>query len=137
METETPQGEPLLIPGLGSLQKNEAGAIFFQRNNSHEIFKKAVRAERVTQDDDDHVVLVGDKMSKASEMTEYFTDDEDEEGGPGRWWIAALVLFILGAGAVLYHFNATGYSLNNFGNAQPLKVDSVDVSEYSRMIIPE
>ncbi len=127
------RGDELYLRSLGRLHKNESGAIVFVADEPVSNFRQPVRADFVIRPDADHPVLVGDKESSASEMIEYFNEDEEEiTGGRGKWWIAALLLFLLGVGAILMHFNSINYNWKQFGNGHIYQADSIPYNSISR-----
>ena len=62
--------------------------------------------------DSEHAILVGDKESTNTAMTEYY----NEELAPkDRWWIGALVVAAIAIGIIWYYCDAEGCN-GNFGN---------------------
>jgi hypothetical protein len=112
--------EPLEFGKLGYLQKDEDGRIIFI-NNTALSFYEAVPAERVIHKDKEHTVLVGDKETTSSVMTEFYKET------PARkkklWTIAATVLAVLSITVIAYHFSIYPFSPNGVGNASSFPVN--------------
>jgi hypothetical protein len=46
-------------------------------------------------------MLVGDKETTTTQMTEYFTDAPE---ATDKWWIWAIVLGVIGIGVLFFHY---------------------------------
>jgi hypothetical protein len=106
--------EPMKFGSLGTLQKNKDGKINFINDTSLS-FLDPVPAERVIHKDKVHSVLVGDKETTSSVMTEYYKETVVTNRKPWLAWAAALAGIAI-AGAV-YHFATHSFSANSMGNA--------------------
>lgn len=102
------------IPHTGKFYINAEGALFFKHTTFPPTLLEAVPAEKVIHPDSSHSLLVGDRESNTTLMTEYF--NVEEPAPRERWWIAALLLALVGLAVVsLYYFNGDKSGL--FGNA--------------------
>lgn len=105
---------------LGCLQKDEDGRILFINDTSFS-FYNAVPAERVIHKDKAHAVLVGDKETTSSVMTEYYKETPVRK--KKLWAIGAAVLAVLAIATILYHFSIYPFSPNGVGNASLFPVN--------------
>ncbi len=111
------QGSPMEQIGYFSTQE---GQFTFHPVAIDPLFLPAVKAERVVHPDAEHAILVGDKESTNTAMTEYYS----EEAVPkDRWWVWAIVLGALAIGIILYYCNNEVCN-GNFGNAAQVLVDA-------------
>jgi hypothetical protein len=94
-----------------------SGVIIFEAVPVPEIFLQPVNAERVIHPEAEHAILVGDKETTNTEMTEYFSETTEQKS---RWWIWAIVLGVSGIAALIIYMNGAGI-LSRFGNAMPIK----------------
>ncbi len=76
-------------------------------------FLPAVFAERVIHPKAEHSILVGDKETTNTVMKEFLSETPKVKD---HWWIWAIVLGIIGLGALVFYF-ANPYSPSLFGNA--------------------
>lgn len=100
------------LKGVGDFIKNEEGIISFIPQQVNQLFTPPVVAERVIRQDAEHAILVGDKETTNTVMTEYFVEDEKPKD---RWWIWAIVLGLIGLGILGYYISQHGFNL--LGNA--------------------
>lgn len=103
------------VTGAGKFYINSAGTLQFKQTKLPEAFIPTVIAERVIHPDDSHDMLVGDKQTTTSVMSEYF--NEEEISPRNRWWLWAIILFILSAAIILFYLNDAN-SNEAFGIAQ-------------------
>jgi len=113
--------EPLEFGKLGSLQKDEDGRILFINNIALSFFE-AVPAERVIHKDKAHAVLVGDKETTNTVMTEFYKETPVRKRK--LWVIAAAVLALVSIIIIAYHFSIYPFSPNGVGNASSFPVNT-------------
>lgn len=102
------------LPHAGKFYINAEGNLVFKHSIYPAIFLDDIAAEKVIHPDSSHTLLVGDKESNTTLMTEYF--NLEEEAPRKRWWIAALLLALIGLAVIsLYYVNETDNG--SFGNA--------------------
>ena len=103
----------VLLPGIGNFVTHDGGDIIFEQSALPAIFFQPVTAERVIHPKAEHSMLVGDKETTNTLMSEYFNETP---AAKDRWWIWAIVLGVIGLLILVYYFTATnGISL--FGNS--------------------
>ena len=114
-------GEYHEIRGVGKFHIDSEGKLLFVPEELQARFLPDVKAEKVIHPDSSHAILVGDKESNSTAMTEYFTDDVIAK--PDRRWLWALLFFALAAALIIIYMNdKNGNSL--FGNAQKTEAHS-------------
>ena len=102
------------LPGLGNFFMNSGGEIKFIPEELPTVFFPPVTAERAIHPEAEHPILVGDKESTNTEMTDFFNEVPVQKN---RWWIWAIVLGLIGIGVILYYvYDVNASSL--FGNAK-------------------
>ena len=115
---------------LKELKANEefpfssAGSFFMDENEQLQFkslalspsFFPETKAERVIHPDVAHQILVGDKETNSTAMTELLNDDSVAKS---RWWIAAVIMAVLGLVTIFVYYsqNAAG----DTGNAMPVE----------------
>ncbi|MEO6819675.1 MAG: hypothetical protein ABI204_08110, partial [Ginsengibacter sp.] len=107
-------GKIIDFPSLGSLQRDDNGIAFFKSANNIQLAEPVV-AERVIHENTSHAVLVGDKETTSDVQTRQLsTDINVEVKTKNQWWkIAAMILFIIGIGIVLFQFYNHGIITGN------------------------
>jgi hypothetical protein len=88
------------INGVGIFNK-ENDVINFQSSTFNNLFSPPAKAERVIHEAAEHTMLVGDKETTTTQMTEYFTDTPV---ATDKWWIWAIVLGVIGIGVLFFHY---------------------------------
>jgi hypothetical protein len=108
--------EELPFDTAGSFYMDENGKLHFKTLSVPTAFLPAVAAERVIHPDVAHSMLVGDKETNSTAMSELLND---ETVSRSRWWIAAIILAVLALIIVFiyYYQNEAGAT----GNAMPVK----------------
>ncbi|MEI7472713.1 MAG: hypothetical protein WCJ85_10675 [Chitinophagaceae bacterium] len=97
---------------IGQFSSQEEGRLIFHPIAIDPLLLPATQAVRVVHPDTEHAILVGDKESTNTAMTEYY----NEELAPkDRWWIGALVVAAIAIGIIWYYCDAEGCN-GNFGN---------------------
>jgi nucleoid DNA-binding protein len=100
------------LNNIGIFFADASGNIIFKEEVLPTAFTQTVFAERVIHPDTEHNILVGDKESTNTEMTEFLAP---RSAIKSRWWIWAILLGIVGLLALLIYF--TGFSgAYPFGN---------------------
>jgi hypothetical protein len=89
----------LQLPGLGWLSKNDE-VYNFTSTDTLQKFYPGVTAERVIRQNAQHIVRVGEDHKTSTEMYEIL----HKEATHDRWWIAAVVLSVVGIAAILYYY---------------------------------
>ncbi len=110
---------PVEWEGIGSFSKTENNVLQF--NPSFETFTgDPVKAERIIRKDAEHVVRVGEDEKTSTEMEELLSARRKRT--IRMWWVAALVLFLLGIAAVWFYVS-TNENWKTQGNDQPVKTE--------------
>ncbi len=91
------------VAGVGEFYKAENGKVSFSSVELPAYFAPNVYAERVIHPDDSHAILVGDRQTDSNTMTEYYT--EDERVKKSKWWVWALILFVMAAALIVFYLN--------------------------------
>jgi hypothetical protein len=98
--------------GVGVLKKDGSGNVLFESLSGNTLFMVPTPAMRVSRQDAQHMMLVGDRERTNVQMNEWL-----QEEGAGRkkrsWWIAALVLGIIALAILGWHFYTNGWSFGN------------------------
>ena len=101
------------LKDIGSIYVDEAGIFTFKPFVLPAAYSPSVVAERVIHPEAEHNILVGDKETTNTLMTEYFKEEPVKKD---RWWIWAIVLAAVAIGVIIiYCFDTAGSML--FGNA--------------------
>ena len=102
------------IPNTGKFYVNAEGSLVFKQAAYPTIFLDTITAEKVIHPDANHLLLVGDKESNTTLMTEYY--NVQEPAPQKKWWIAALLMALVGLSVIcVYYFNEKSSGM--FGNA--------------------
>ena len=104
--------ESIVIEQVGKLSVDAQGKINFDQEELPPGFIHAVVAERVFHPQAEHQMLVGDKETTNTVMTEFLAP---KEAIIDRWWTWAIVLGAIGLGLLIIHFSSTA-SVSMFGN---------------------
>lgn len=106
-------GNPCTLPLLGKLYRGDDGNVAFEEDMGNKVLQP-VRAERVIHTHESHAMLVGDKESSTEEMNTLLQRQEPET--KYRWWIAALMLFLVGLLLLAMYLSGDHPSRDLFGN---------------------
>lgn len=102
------RGEEVHFENFGFLKSTPGGNVSFHSLSSSQFFEP-VAAERIIHKDAEHAVLVGDKQTTNTALSELYSSEE--KPFQLNWKIAALVLLIIGLSVIALHF----YSGENTG----------------------
>jgi hypothetical protein len=106
------EGGQVDIEGVGIFYKDAADTVKFAPVKLDETFTPAVAAERVIRQDARHTILVGDKETTNTAMTEYFSEERVEK--KERWWIWAILLAAVGLALLFFYVYQHG--MNGLAN---------------------
>jgi hypothetical protein len=109
------------LPSAGKFYVNTEGELSFRQASFAEELMPAVYAERMIHPESPHALMVGDRESDSARMAEYLTYEEPVK--KDRWWIWALVLFIVASVIIFIYLNDPSNS-PGFGNSNKLPVKS-------------
>ena len=105
------------LNGVGNFFIDSSGKINFRSAQLPAAFLQPVKAERVIHPEAEHSILVGDKETTNTMMTEYFNEVPVKKS---RWWIWAVVLGLIALIVILLYLNDAGL-LSMAGNAMPIQ----------------
>jgi hypothetical protein len=91
------------LGSIGSFFVDASGKINFKPEELSAAFVQPVYAERVIHPDAEHQILVGDKETTNTVMTELLAPKAENKD---RWWIWAIVLALVGIAALVFYFTA-------------------------------
>jgi hypothetical protein len=109
-----------VLDGVGNFFTDASGNIKFTPQVLPFSFFRPVKAILVTHPKAAHNILVGDKETTNTVMTEYFTSEEVVIVKKDRWWIWAIILGAIAALALLFYVNAATIS-SMAGNVMPVQ----------------
>jgi hypothetical protein len=101
------------LEGIGNFFVDGSGKINFKQEELPASFLQPVFAERVVHPDAEHQILVGDKETTNTIMTEFLAPKAETKD---RWWIWAIVLGVTGLLLLVIYF-AELNGASTFGNA--------------------
>jgi hypothetical protein len=104
--------EQVAWDGVGVLKKDGSGGVLFEPSPSPLRFLQPVPAMRVSRQDAQHNLVVGDRERTSGEMNEWL---QDNARGRRRlsWWIIAVVLAVLALGFLGWYFYSHGFIAGN------------------------
>ena len=108
--------EDLPLATAGSFYMDENGRLHFKSVSMPAAFFPEAVAERVIHPDVAHHMLVGDKETNSTAMTELLNDDTVAKS---RWWIAAIILAVIALIILFIYYSQNG--AGNTGNAMPVE----------------
>jgi hypothetical protein len=114
LKNEISQNAWAKLEGIGNFIVDNNGNTIFEQLALPAVFLQPVFAERVIHPKAEHQILVGDKETTNTMMTEYFS--EETPVAKNRWWVWAIVLGAAGLLALLFYFTGTN-NASAFGNA--------------------
>lgn len=93
------------LPGIGNFFVDGNGNTIFEQEELPGAFERSVTAIRVIHPNAEHTMLVGDRETTNTLMTEYFSEEEVTKD---RWWIWAAALCALAILALIIYFSNSG-----------------------------
>ncbi|MFM6925467.1 MAG: hypothetical protein ACKOU7_08195 [Ferruginibacter sp.] len=100
------------LNNIGIFFTDASGTVNFKQEELPAAFMQPVFAERVIHPDAEHQILVGDKETTNTVMTELLAPKDETKD---RWWIWAIVLGVLGLLALFIYFTEFN-GIYPFGN---------------------
>ena len=113
LKNDLTQKKHASLPEIGEWNVDDSGQLNFKPAELLPDFLPTVHAERVIHPDAEHSILVGDKETTNTQMTEYYTEEPVKKD---RWWIWAIILGTIGVLTILIYINDSDSS-SVFGNA--------------------
>jgi hypothetical protein len=114
------KGVPLEWEGFGRIRKGIAGDMTFELTSKSIFAFPPVTAERVIRTNAEHTMVVGDTEKTNTEMAELLQVESEPTVKKSRWWIWAILLFLVGAGILaLYVYQHNGHP-GGFRNQETL-----------------
>ena len=101
--------EQVLWEGVGILKKDTTGGVQFEATPAPMLFLQPVPAMRVSRQDAQHNLVVGDRERTSGEMNEWLHDHARQRRRL-PWWVMALVLAVLGLAVLGWYFYSHGFS---------------------------
>lgn len=127
-KTKLKNGEEIFLEPLGSLKKASSGNIFFHTEHQNTFFSP-VDAERVIHKNSDHQMLVGDRETTTSAMTEFYNGDVSEPVSRA-WKVIAIILFVIALILLFFYFYGYPFSVASLGNHSKV-VPSISPETYA------
>ncbi|MEP6951006.1 MAG: hypothetical protein ABI863_17090 [Ginsengibacter sp.] len=107
-------GEKVTFDSIGSLQKDAAGNIFFQRKKNMNLYEP-VSIERLFHKSDEHPVQVGDRETTSGVMNEFYREKMLTK--KRTWWkIWAVVLLAISLLVFCFYFFTHEFAETGIGN---------------------
>ncbi len=88
------------LKGIG-LFTTQNGSINFEADDVNSLLTQPANAERVIHQSAEHSMLVGDKETTTTEMTEYFAETIAPQD---KWWIWAITLGLIGISVIVFYY---------------------------------
>ncbi len=101
------------LEGVGNFLTDNNGNTIFKQEELPAVFLQPVFAERVVHPKAEHQILVGDKETTNTIMTEYF---KEEPVVKDRWLVWAVIIVAISLIVLLFYFSDKGATAA-FGNA--------------------
>ena len=95
--------------GVGILKKDGSGGVAFEAAAAPMAFLQPVPAMRVSRQDAQHSLVVGDRERTSGEMNEWL-QDHSRRRRRLSWWVIAIVLAVAALGVLGWYFYAHGFS---------------------------
>jgi hypothetical protein len=102
------------LDGIGRFSADDSGGIVFEPAVLPVVYSPSVKADRVIHPEAEHTILVGDKETTNTVMTEYF--NEETVAKKDSWWIWAIVLAVI-AITVMFIYFSNSFFVSRLGNA--------------------
>jgi hypothetical protein len=87
--------------GVGIFRQDGSGEIVFEENRLYNNILPAVTAERVIRSNASHAMVVGDRETTTTKMSELLSEETHVE--KESWWIYALIIAAVCICAVFFH----------------------------------
>jgi len=119
------EGKQIHWQGIGSLQKEFSGEIKFNPQHNEFEWYHEVIAEKVTRNNAEHTMLVGEREKTSTEMRELLYTGEKERTNKkektNHWWVWPLAIILAITIFLFWHFseNSTGDATGNNGKISP------------------
>ncbi|MGG9963650.1 hypothetical protein [Ferruginibacter sp. SUN106] len=110
--------KPAILDGVGNFFTDSSGNINFKSSQLPAVFLQPVKAERVIHPQAEHQILVGDKETTNTVMTEYFNETPEKSS---RWWVWAIVLGTFAILGLLYYLTMDKTASAFGGNTTPIQ----------------
>jgi hypothetical protein len=117
LKAATIANHPATLDGVGNFFTDSSGKINFKSTQLPAALLPPAKAERVVHPQAEHQILVGDKETTNTLMTEYYNEVPAVKS---RWWIWAVALAAIAAIGILIYLNSDSAS-SMFGNIMPLE----------------
>lgn len=101
------------VENIGSFFVDDSGKINLKQEELPPVFMQPVYAERVIHPDAEHQILVGDKETTNTVMTELLAPKTETRD---RWWVWAVILGVIGLTALVIYFTSAN-DTTALGNA--------------------
>jgi hypothetical protein len=98
--------------GVGILKKDPSGNVLFEPAASPVLFLQPTPAMRVTRQDAQHTMLVGDRERTSGEMNEWLLDDTARRKRVS-WWVIAVVLGGICIAVLALYYYMHGFAVSN------------------------
>lgn len=98
--------------GVGTLKKDGSGGILFEPLATPLLFLQPTPAMRVSRQDAQHNIVVGDRERTSGEMNEWLHEKANRRRKLA-WWVIALVVAVLGLAFLGWYFYSYGWSTSN------------------------
>ena len=105
-------GDAVSWDGVGVLKKDGSGNVLFEPAPAPFVFLQPTPAVRVSRQNAQHTLVVGDRERTSDEMAEMLHDDAQRRRRVA-WWIIALVLAVAGLAFLGWYFYSHGLSTGN------------------------
>jgi len=113
LKKEISNAEGCTINEVGNLSVDGQGRISFKQRELPQVFVQPVMAVRVIHPEAEHQILVGDKETTNTVMTEMLAPKEKKKE---RWWIWAIVIGAISLLLIFLYFSGADAAAA-FGNA--------------------
>ncbi len=114
------EGKKINFNSVGSLQKENGRIVFHKEDNLIQFFEPAV-ARRVSHKNDEHSILVGDRETTSTVMSEFYNAGSSMQK-QFSWKIAALILLIISLLMLAFYFYDHSFSENTIGRQSSFPV---------------
>ena len=123
-------GETILFESLGVLKREAFANVFIPSENAIQFFEP-VPAERVIHKNSEHTMLVGDKETTSSIMSQFY-QVEETAAKSNAWKITAIILLAIALVLLFFYFYAHPFSLAELGNQQKVVPSSAPATYLSK-----